>query len=103
MSILLQMYSWTHNATCFRYGCIKTKYQFNFLWPVIPDLYINDKKFIYIWKNNVWVNIWNFAYASILLSNHNITKFYWIKKNTALSFYLHGGHKVEAPVPKKLN
>ena len=76
MSILLHLkckYPLKRNATCFKYDCNKTKYWFNFLQPIIPDLYIDNKRSIYLQRNNVWVNPWYFVYISILQSNHNIT------------------------------
>lgn len=52
----VQMHFWTHNATYFKYGHNKTKCQFNFLRPIIHNSYIDNKKSIYLWRNNMWVN-----------------------------------------------
>lgn len=69
----VQMHSQTHNATCFKYGRNKTQCQFNFPRPIIPDSYIDKKGSIFLRRNNVWVNPWNPAFASLLRFNHDIT------------------------------
>ncbi len=69
----VQMYSWTQNATCFKYGCNKTQYRFNFSQPIISDSHIDNTGSIFLHKNNVWVNQWNPALSLILQSKYNIT------------------------------
>ncbi len=69
----VQMHSQTHNATCFKYDRNKTQCRFNFLHPMIPNSHIDDTGSISLQKNNVWINPWNPALASILRSNHDVT------------------------------
>ncbi len=69
----VQMHSWTHNATYFKYGHNKTQCQFNFPRPMISNSHIDDTGSISLRRNNVWVNPWNPAFASILQSNHDVT------------------------------
>ncbi len=80
----VQMYSRNHNATCFKYGRNKTQCRFNFSRPIIPDFYIDNKVSIFLRQNNVWVNPWNPAFASILHTNHDIT--FVVSFNNALAF-----------------
>ncbi len=49
----VQIHSWTKNATCFKYGCNKMQCRFNFLWPIIPNSYIDNVGSIFLQKNNV--------------------------------------------------
>ncbi len=44
----VQMHSWTHNATCFKYDHNKTQCRFNFSRLIIPDSYINDARSIFL-------------------------------------------------------
>ncbi len=44
----VQMYFWTYNDTCFKYGYNKTQYRFNFPWPIIPNSYIDNMGFIFL-------------------------------------------------------
>ena len=43
----VQMHSWTHNATYFKYSYNKTQYQFNFPRSIILNLYIEDAEYIF--------------------------------------------------------
>ncbi len=78
------MHSGNHNATCFKYGHNKTQCRFNFPRPIIPDSYIDNKGSIFLRRNNIWVNPWNLAFASILRSNHDIT--FVVSSNNSLAF-----------------
>ncbi len=69
----VQMYSRTHNASCFKYGRNKTECRFNFPRPMIPYSHIDNTGSISLQRNNVWVNPWNPALPSILRSNHDVT------------------------------
>lgn len=80
----VQMHSWTHNATCLKYGRNKTQYPFNFSCFIIPNLHIDDTGSIFLQKNNVWINLWNSALDFILQSNHKVT--FVALSNNALAF-----------------
>ncbi len=69
----VQMHSRTHNTTCFKYSRNKTQCRFNFPRLMIPNSHIDDTGSISLRRNNVWVNPWNPALASILRSNHDVT------------------------------
>ncbi len=79
----VQIHSRTHNATCFKYSRNKTQCRFNFPHPMIPNSHIDDTDSISLRRNNVWVNPWNLALASILRSNHNVT--FVVSSNNALA------------------
>ena len=69
----VQMHSWTHNVICFKYDCNTIQCRFYFPWPIIPNSHINNAGSIFLQRNNIWVNPWNPAFASILPSNLNVT------------------------------
>ena len=48
-----QIYYQSHNAISFKYECNKTQCQINFLYPIIPKLYIDDKSYIFFCRNNI--------------------------------------------------
>lgn len=69
-----QMHSTSHNATCFKYGAAATgKCRFNFPRPFVDHTHVTNLGDIEIRCNNGWVNSWNAAFASLILSNHDIT------------------------------
>ncbi len=84
----VQMYSWTHNATCFKYGHNKTQCWFNFLQLIIPNSNIDNTRYVFLQKNNVWINLWNPVLAFILKSNQNITFVASSSNALALIYYI---------------
>lgn len=68
-----QIYSFLHNATCFKYrAAASTKWWFNFLHSCIDKTRVTKLGSINISQNDPWVNLWNLALASIIKSNCNI-------------------------------
>lgn len=69
----VQTHSTFHNASYYKYGKSGSKCHFNFPRPHIEETYVDKCNSLYFKQNNVWVNPWNPAIASLLQSNHDIT------------------------------
>ncbi len=68
-----QLHSSTHNATCFKYGAAETgQCRFNFPRSQIAQITVSDQGTIDIKRNNVCINPWCPALASLIRSNHDI-------------------------------
>ncbi len=69
----VQMHSPSHNSTCYKYNIRKSKVcRFDFSRPSLPKSEIDINETIWLKRDNVWVNPWNPAIASLIQSNHNI-------------------------------
>ena len=56
-----------HNPTCYKYNTRKSKvYRFDFPRPTMPNLEIDSNGTIRLRQDNVWVNPWNPAIASLI-------------------------------------
>lgn len=67
------MHSAIYNPTYYKYNISKSKVcRFDFSKPKILTFYIDDKRLIQLDQDNLWVNLWSLAIASLISSNHNI-------------------------------
>ena len=67
------LHSSTHNATCFKYGAAASgQCRFNFPRPQLAQTTVSDQGTIDVERNNVWINPWCPALASLTRSNHDI-------------------------------
>ncbi len=68
-----QIYLSTHNATCYKYSAATTgQCRFDFPCPTNDQTKITRQGNIEVFKNNVWINSWCLAIASLIWSNHDI-------------------------------
>ncbi len=62
-----------YNATCYKYGVVALgQYRFDFLYPMNDWTRITLQGNIEVFRNNVWLNPWYSAIASLIWSNYNI-------------------------------
>ncbi len=84
-----QMHLSTHNAICYKYGAIATgQCRFDFPCPTNDQTRITPQGNIEVFKNNVWVNPWYLAIASLIRSNHDINFIPSNVKALALVWYI---------------
>lgn len=69
----IQIYSFLHNATCFKYKVILTgKCQFDFPYPYNEETKVTELSSSNISRNNSWINPWNPALILLTQSNYDI-------------------------------
>ncbi len=67
------MHSPSHNPTYYKYNTRESKVcRFDFPRPSLPNLEIDINRTIRLKRDNIWVNPWNPAIASLIQSNHDI-------------------------------
>ena len=63
----VQMYLPSHNPTCYKYNTCKSKVcRFYFPQFTMPNSEIDSNRTIWLRRDNVWVNRWNPAIASLI-------------------------------------
>ncbi len=63
----VQMHSPSHNPTCYKYNTRESKVcRFDFHRPSLPNSEIDINGTIWLKRDNVWVNPWNPAIASLI-------------------------------------
>lgn len=85
----VQMRLPSHNPTCYKYNTRDSKVcQFDFPRPILSRLQIDPNGTIKLRRDNVWVNPWNPAIASLIRSNHHINFIPSTTKALALIHYI---------------
>ena len=79
----------SHNPICYKYNIRKSKVcKFDFPQPSLPNSEIDMNGTIGLKWDNVWVNPWNLAIASLIRSNHDINFIPSSIKALALIYYI---------------
>ena len=85
----VQMHSPMHNPTCYKYNTSQSKVcRFDFPRPKVLASYIDHNGSIQLKRDNVWVNPWSPAIASLIWSNHDINFILSSLKTLALVHYI---------------
>lgn len=83
------LYSSTHNAICFKYEAAASgQYWFNFPRSQLAQTTMLNQGIIDVELNNVWINPWYPALASLTRSNHDINFIPSNVKALALVYYI---------------
>ncbi len=85
----VQMHLPSQNSTYYKYNTRKSKVcKFDFPRPSLPNSEININGTIRLKRDNIWVNPWNPAIASLIQSNHDINFILSSIKALALIYYI---------------
>ena len=85
----VQIHSPMHNHTCYKYNTSQSKMcRFDFPKLKILVSYIDYNGLIQLKQDNVWVNPWSLAIASLIWSNHDISFISSSVKPLVLVYYI---------------